>query len=669
LPTGLDEHLPRLEEHAPRARCYKCGSTAVVDVCHHCGKAICRDDSPATQNILGRPRSYEFAGLGRRGDPGPVHCNTCLHVVRRRYLTFGAIAVAIVAIGIVVAAFVIIAGTSLIAAGAVLALYCYLADRREQGHPKQSPPPLPLEPNVDEIRVLETLNGKLTLDQKGDYTNLATSAHGELSISMALGSSDLHRLARYIRRYRLTDTNDVEFCAGFVLLRGPAQLKMDTEGDSSPVIPLTGRVREVPFLQRGRTRTTKQWSVERTYQPDLDYRPELKPERDGQPERAFPSRPQDYMIPISLTPAIVAESDQRALELELQWLQLSPPEPTFAIDSVESLNLQVPVSWGDVELVTRRAYAGISEGAKEGDAAVRMIELTRIRVEPAERNERRLRLSIKFEHKIEMDRTIRGRLQVNFKGTLSDLEEVDLYHPLGERRSGKFDASITTRVQAEFELSLHGIRYQEMRVVPDPDLDENELCDADEFDGVIPDYKTVIALTDAMSEDGYYVKRVIENPPRSGGRSNILNRYWDIAGRRYYGVFPIDFHIILTGEEEHAGDIRAYAGNMQARVTVQGAYATQKMAKRIKEQWESLHHLTLKELNSLRPALDELASEQRGETSPGPSRGHSRPEGVKYVRTLRTILGHLDDARARNQISDEAYWRVRTTIERELEEL
>ena len=46
---------------------------------------------------------------------------------------------------------------------------------------------------------------------------------------------------------------------------------------------------------------------------------------------------------------------------------------------------------------------------------------------------------------------------------------------------------------------------------------------------MIPNDEMVIGLTNALSEN-YYVKRVIEHPPRSGGRADHVQRYWDIAG-------------------------------------------------------------------------------------------------------------------------------------------
>ena len=115
---------------------------------------------------------------------------------------------------------------------------------------------------------------------------------------------------------------------------------------------------------------------------------------------------------------------------------------------------------------------------------------------------------------------------------------------------------------------------------------------------MIPNDDTVIGLTNALSED-YYVKRVIEHPPRSGGRADHVQRYWDIAGRRYDGVYPIEFHMVLTGEEIHRGGIRPVAGKTKITIVVQGAYTNDEMKARIKEEWDALHDLTRETMQAL----------------------------------------------------------------------
>ena len=116
---------------------------------------------------------------------------------------------------------------------------------------------------------------------------------------------------------------------------------------------------------------------------------------------------------------------------------------------------------------------------------------------------------------------------------------------------------------------------------------------------MIPNDDMVIELTNALSEN-YYVKRVIEHPPRSGGRADHVQRYWDIAGRRYDGVYPIEFHMVLTGEEIHRGGIRPVAGTTKITIVVQGAYTNDEMKARIKGEWDALHDLTRDTMRSWR---------------------------------------------------------------------
>lgn len=242
-----------------------------------------------------------------------------------------------------------------------------------------------------------------------------------------------------------------------------------------------------------------------------------------------------------------------------------------------------------------RAVAGLMPGGHQ------WFELKRLRPDKQEKVDRehraaRLTLSIRFVGQVDPEDEISGRVEATMRGTLSGVTGVWLFNSLGARREYTARASIKTRMDVKFRLSLASIRYQAVRVVPDRAAEDSDRDGyADEFP-VVPGDETVIALTNAMSEEDYYVKRVIENPPRSGGRADRVQRYWDIAGRRYDGVYPIDFHIILTGEEVHSGGIRPERGTTKVRIVVKGAYTDNDMDTRIGDEWKRLHDLTLETL-------------------------------------------------------------------------
>jgi len=53
----------------------------------------------------------------------------------------------------------------------------------------------------------------------------------------------------------------------------------------------------------------------------------------------------------------------------------------------------------------------------------------------------------------------------------------------------------------------------------------------------MPDYRTVVELTNPISADGY-MSRPCRDHPNHDSRSQTFRRGWDITGRWYEGVFP-----------------------------------------------------------------------------------------------------------------------------------
>jgi len=298
---------------------------------------------------------------------------------------------------------------------------------------------------------------------------------------------------------------------------------------------------------------------------------------------------------------------------------------------------------------------------------VHLIKLTGIRLPKRAAETRRLRLFVHFENQIETVDTIRGDIDLLFHRALSGVSTVEIHHPLGGQRTwakgkaGKPGQAIDThtRVIAGFSLSLAGVRYQDTRVVPDPRRSEDDDKHVtDVLPDVIPDYETVLKLTNALSTSGYYVKRVVENPQSTGPRTNVLSRYWDISGRYYERVFPVGFRIVLTGEELYAGENRAMGGTTKITVAVHGVYANNEMEDLIERVWDQLHKQTLEVLreNSLRV--------------PEPGGGLPRPDTPTPERAaeLRAKREKALDQLLAGEISEELYRQIDAKLVRELGE-
>ena len=66
------------------------------------------------------------------------------------------------------------------------------------------------------------------------------------------------------------------------------------------------------------------------------------------------------------------------------------------------------------------------------------------------------------------------------------------------------------------------------------------------------------------------LKRVVQDPPRISDQDARRNRwYWNIRGRRYKDSLPIDFHIVVTGEDTSSSASHR-EGFTEVEIAVQG---------------------------------------------------------------------------------------------------
>lgn len=586
-----------VEQRAPVVRCYKCGSSHVSALCHHCWQPGC------AKHVLPSPRWAEKL-FGREGfGPGlqkvrARHCGDCTHVragtagTTRRWLAVGVAGAGLAAIGLIFVWLSPIVGLIFLLTGGISATWAYLHVRRGAARARIGMS-VPLRPKVADVQVIEQLRGEITLtSDDGEYRTILEPVEGKISMILTFGQPDRDRVRRRRKSLKARDAN-VRYCAGCLVLRGPFGVRAGEQIDGA-VLALDGDTSDYSVFRAEDPPSSSLWNFARRY--------ELRAE------------PDISSGPVWITPSIIPESDRHALELDVQWVEFGPDEDKpLSLDMIEVLRLEFPVSWGEVHSwgilqdisVLPRAVSGLMPGGRQSLELKRLCPAKQGKGDQ-ERQATRLTLSIRFEGQVDPEDEISGRLEAAMKGTLSGVTGVWLFDPLGARRGHAGVADIKTRLDVNFRLSLASIRYQAVRVVPDRAAEDSDRDSyADEF-AVVPGDETVIALTNAMSEEGYYVKHVIENPPRSGRRADLVQRYWDIAGRRYEGVYPIDFHIILTGEEVYSGGIRPERGTTKVRIVVKGAYTDDEMDTRIADEWKRLRDLTLETLGCQDSGTNEL---------------------------------------------------------------
>jgi hypothetical protein len=629
------ERKPR----TPQVRCHECGAVKLAALCHHCWRPLCSEHAHpsgrARQWLVGREGSG--TGLGRTR---ARHCVTCSAPVPRG-LRMATAALAVLAAGGAVT-LILIVGSA--AAWAVTAVVIALAGlvpvaARRQARRVWHRRPMPVRPTLERLGLTERLNVAITLDEQGHYVTTPTEVNGRIEALLVLGPTDRDRFDRRLRRSPRGAARDTRFTAGRLVLKGYAPISA-SDGALAPVIPLDGSTADFAVFQELDAQSASRWPY------GLNYKLLADPDLNAGP--------------IWITPAVLPGSDRRALELELQWVKLGPDKKPLSMEIVDFLELLYPVGWGEVEqVIPRGATAGLADTDAEG-RSWRRVRWTQILPKVNEQEERRLRLVVRLENRIDLNEQVSGSVEVVMKGALSGIENIEFYGSLGERRRQSSGARIRTRIRAGFDLSLASIRYQEERVFPRHHARNGEADDVAASFDVIPNDETVIDLTNAMSKSGYYVKRVIENPPRSGNKADVVQRYWDIAGRYYHGLWPLDFHLIVTGEEFHRGDIRPERGTTNVRIIVRGSHSNPAMEKRIEEFWKDLNELTCETIQARLPKScppSENGSVREGQGTTTESAGCARPAHNGPV--LQVYLRKLIASWVNDQISDQEFWETR----------
>jgi hypothetical protein len=526
-------------------------------------------------------------------------------------------------LGVIVALFSVLPGLVLLLAGGGLGVWGFVQRQREATTDPASRP-LPLFPHVDSVEVIERLNGTVTL-VGGSYTSTADKhIQGEIKIEMSANDGQ-DSLRQYRKKYRRQEHDPVSFAAGFAMIRGKAGLSFaenpDVVLDSGTGMSFSGNsAAGHPLFETV------------PGQPPGDWKPVIRYEvREDRTPRE---------IPLWIVPTVVPSSDRRTLEIDLHWNRLGIEGQKLGLTGFELIELDIPKSWGAVE-----GYAPNGPTIGPGDKGRRVVRWEQLgpadsedtRHRPVQKDKSRT-LKLHFEKPILPDpseggpRTpaeaadnllITGTLKATFDGALSGIEGIEIYLPGGASlaprgadgslvKTGQRDAQTRTEVIVEFSIGLENIRYQDDWVVPDDSNARKQKAEADgeyrsdhgdeeearfrnktnEFP-VVADYRTVTELTNLISKEGYYVKSVVEHLPyRDDGRANVINHVWDIAGRWYEGVFPIDFDVNLRGEDMGDDGSGPLVGRTLAQVTVKGTYVNEEglaQRKKIEERWDELH--------------------------------------------------------------------------------
>jgi hypothetical protein len=563
----------KVVDRAPEVRCYECGSTDICSVCHHCSRPMCAEHGSVAMKAASMPAGPAAAGPaggsiapGPQGAPGDEGLGSPDAKPASR--EFGGLKLP------PIRAAVHHCKEHDHTVGLLLSVTGKLMGRN-QG-PGYEPPPLPVFPDVNDVSVVEQLTGEVQLTDAG-YLSTPQPVEGTVVIGMTHAKARWQEtLNRYRKRHQLPPDFPVKFAAGWAMLRGKAGLAF--EAGQEAVLPdglglvFHGYLGGHDLFDAKRGRPEGEWELAARYQ--------LQSARN----------PQD--IPLWIVPSLGATSGKRMLMIDLHWNMPEADGDRAELSQFELIEFQVPHQWGNLQ----HAWPPGAASSAPAQGQPRVIRWRQHRPTADARGHdsgsaaapQSMTLWMEFEKPILDQPRLSGSLRATFNRTLSGVTGVDFYLP-GGGQARHLEVTPRTEISVRFDISLSSLRYQERRAVPDDGTGEDAARRVSPpFRGVMPDYRTVIELTNAISADGYYVKTVVEDHPNHDPRDKTFKRGWDITGRWYEGVFPINFIISLRGTEPE-DSVESALARTEAQVTVDGTFPNAEMKKKIEDKWDGLH--------------------------------------------------------------------------------
>lgn len=570
-----------IRSRVPQIQCYKCGNDDILEICHHCGRAMCSaHKQPNIPWWVGGIYS-EFKGLGLKRHPASDigrHCETCLHFsLRWKFWVLAGMIAGIVGVSAFIVGFQLrftlavftfwLCGSIL---GSMLGLLFVLM--RNENKNSRYRPLIPVLGQLMHIKIGETIRGLVTLDKNGTYYSSSRPRvePGKIEIQLKLNSLDRNHVHKYKQKYTKSIPIPLIFHAGFLVLHGRPNVRIYANGDpinphpQSHTVVLFGNARKNAFLMGNQVEAAADWLQ------NFDYTFRQLPPKVGRE------------LPIQIIPRIVRQGTGWSLELLVQVTPgIGTSELLTAKATIKELTLSVTPMWGEPKStsdtlsytmaddnnpnstlawknikIPGETFLGMSRYEKltEGEESLNKPQHQIGEIDNMQKDEvlgeergRRKFFVVRFEHGITpemVSEPLSGHLKVRFDYAFSGIQSLSYFYPTGKKHDlERVRTELYTDVNIDFQLNLNSLCFQEPFSPPMSVLGCN----------VPPDHLMIRKLSDKLAEDGVYVQRIIENEPRTDKTSaKIINRYWRMEGRKYIGLYPIDFHIVITGRQEYA---------------------------------------------------------------------------------------------------------------------
>lgn len=549
-------------DQTAKGNCSVCGSANIGGVCHHCNCYICQDHLPKdkfsflTKKVNEYNDIHGFCDAGS-GEPDPVHCPECKHYVR----TFNWL--------LLISGFILLIvylkrppfppdwKQILIQIAAILAALSFCLKIMETLKRRFSDTKIPVLP-IWSFKIEESIICDFNIDEK-PYSEFK-DATGRVTVEPFLTDADKQRYEEFMKTY--FPSKKRKFDTGSIIFENLHRTSLRKEiGFEWSHLRLIYQAKNYEELIK-KNNLKKEYTYEIT---DL---------KEGKKKYTF------WFIP-HLT--------ERKAGLNLE-IHLIIPNFSEIESKIEVKNLEVNIPT-ELEKVTDMRVDGQMKG----------------KIDPINNVASWTAIAIKSPYTVfELDFSkpvinvlkLIGKYELSIsKGedaTFSSVTIQKAFPPAllapNSKRSEIHSKNMSTKIQGELIINTSMFIDEELHIVTKniPNI---------EF---YPDYQLVDRIIAVLKNSNVYIKRLAETSSwRSLTRPRIKNRYWSFFGRYYHNIYPLDVHLILSGQEAYELQTKPFTGISKIELTISARISDSEMRRVVEDKFEEIYNC----LQQIRPRL------------------------------------------------------------------
>lgn len=431
--------------------------------------------------------------------------------------------------------------------------------------------PVHLGPVTDQIKVVEVLKATFRINADlQSSSEIVDPVSGVVYPFLNFSPQDIRRVREYQEKYHPPEESDVRYSAGFLVTHFHTNQKIQFANGKSnfpaKIIPLRGFVSKQLYLNESKG-LAKAWVLE-----PFSYT--FCPTQENLEDWS--------QVPVRIVPLLEEMGSSHQVRLQIQintrffpTLKKYKETDLSEIPQVvmeDLILLQKAVIRGDMEYLGRPKTSGIVRELE--DKKYFSAEWQNLWMLPKEDIVSLNLPSMIFQNKFGPDTHLTGSLQIRVPALISGISAVQYISSLGFPVKDKRDTSRDlpfigyTIIELEFDLALNKLPISNPKVHLESlknGHQSSEGCEKFYYAGS-PTPEHVQKFLDAISQgpstsgDSYmYLRSVVQDPKRVTEDPDARHMwYWDVTGRYYYEVTPIDFHLVIYGNEGEGENSRTY---------------------------------------------------------------------------------------------------------------